>query len=178
MDANDKKLGELMLYIAGRSECDPQFGATKLNKILFYSDFIMYSKRRVPITGQEYMRLEKGPAPRRLVPVRDELTNEGWAVIKKTKYHGYNQNRLIALREPDLSLFTAEEIAEVDRVISELADYTGTQTSTLSHLFVGWKAAGDKETIPYSTVFLSNREPTADENQRGLKIAQRLATLQ
>jgi len=175
MDANDKKLGELMLYIAERSECDPTFGAIKLNKILFYSDFIMYSKRRSSITGQEYMRLEQGPAPRRLLPVREELVREGWAAIKKVKYGAYNQDRLIALRAPDLSLFSGEEIAQVDDVISKLANRSGTQVSALSHLFVGWKAASFKETIPYATAFLSNRETTADEYERGLKIAQRLA---
>lgn len=175
MDANDKKLGELMLYIAERSECDPQFGAIKLNKILFYSDFTVYWKRRESITGQEYMKLKNGPAPRRLLPVQETLINEGRAAIKRTKNYGYTQNRLIALQEPDLSLFSAEEIAEVDRIIAALTDYTGSQASDLSHRFVGWKAAGDRESIPYSTVFLSNREPTADEHERGLKIAQRLA---
>ena len=34
------KFRELILYIAQESEGDPNFGATKLNKILFFCDFL------------------------------------------------------------------------------------------------------------------------------------------
>jgi hypothetical protein len=39
----DKRLGELMLYIAKKSQFDQNFGSTKLNKILFYADFVSYA---------------------------------------------------------------------------------------------------------------------------------------
>jgi hypothetical protein len=62
----EARLRELILYIAARCERDPRFGATKLNKILLFADFLAYFRRRRPITGVEYMRLPNGPAPRRL----------------------------------------------------------------------------------------------------------------
>jgi hypothetical protein len=36
---DDEKLRELILYVSTLSENDPNFGAAKLNKLLFYTDF-------------------------------------------------------------------------------------------------------------------------------------------
>src|SRR5258708_19742785 len=62
----DRKLAELILFISERSEGDPRFGAGKLNKLLFYSDFGAYRLFGKSITGQQYQNLSNGPAPRRL----------------------------------------------------------------------------------------------------------------
>ena len=86
---DDDKLKELMLYVVEKSETDPTFGAIKLNKILFFSDFLMYWKTGKSITGQEYMKLERGPAPRRLLPVQKELLDTCEAVLKTTDYYGH-----------------------------------------------------------------------------------------
>src|SRR5205809_48582 len=69
----DERLRELIVYIAGRCDSDPSFGAVKLNKILMYSDFMAFCRRRRPITGVEYMRLPQGPATRRLKPITAEM---------------------------------------------------------------------------------------------------------
>ena len=82
----DKRLGELILYIASRCERAQYFGKTKLNKILFYADFLYYKKTGDSITGQEYMRLDQGPAPRRLVPVVEALKRERFAFRKESLF--------------------------------------------------------------------------------------------
>ncbi len=46
-----EKLRELVLYIADKCEEDRTFGAVKLNKILFYADFISFAEYGEPITG-------------------------------------------------------------------------------------------------------------------------------
>ena len=56
---NEQKFKELVIYIAGRCESDPYFGAVKLNKLLFFSDFFAYAKLGNPITGAEYMKLPR-----------------------------------------------------------------------------------------------------------------------
>src|SRR5687767_11634112 len=109
-----KKLGELILYISKKSELDPNFGAVKLNKILFYSDFIAFGRLGKAITEQDYQRLDQGPAPRRLLPVREDLIDRGYLAIQEVARFGKTQKRTVALRDPDLSIFTAEEIALVD----------------------------------------------------------------
>src|SRR6266487_3415423 len=48
----DEKLRELILHICIRSEDDEAFGAVKLNKLLFFSDFHAFLRLGKPITGQ------------------------------------------------------------------------------------------------------------------------------
>lgn len=172
---DDIKLKELILYISKKSENDPKFGAVKLNKILFYADFMMYFNRGKAITNQEYMKLDKGPVPRKLLPIRDELIANKEAILQEKRYFKFSQQRLIPLREPELDLFSGEEIAIVDEIIDILKDENAKSASDLSHQFLGWKAAKDKETIPYQTAYLSNEKLTDEEIEYGLKVAERLS---
>lgn len=165
----DRRLRELMLHIASRSERDPKFGATKLNKILFYADMVAYGKLGQPITGQKYQKLSRGPAPKRLLPVQGKMEGHNCAVQAR-EYGGYTQKRLIALRDADLAGFSGEEIAIVDRVIVALWGMNASEVSELSHLEIGWNAADLKEDIPYEAVLLHNRAPTAKEEAHARKL--------
>jgi hypothetical protein len=57
-----EKLRELILHVARRSEGDIAFGVTKLNKLLFFIDFLACLRFGKPITGEEYQKLDNGPA--------------------------------------------------------------------------------------------------------------------
>ena len=46
---DDRKLAEMILLIAKRSEGDPAFGAVKLDKLLFHCDFSAYLTYGTPI---------------------------------------------------------------------------------------------------------------------------------
>lgn len=85
---DDKKLAEAILYISKKSEGDESFGATKLNKLLFYSDFMAFGKLGEPITGQDYQKLEHGPAPRHLLPIQNALVQERAIRVEPVEYHG------------------------------------------------------------------------------------------
>lgn len=160
---DDEKLRELILYISWMCEDDPTFGATKLNKILFFSDFRAYRLLGHSITGQEYQALEQGPAPRKLLPLRDALKREGALVIRERDFYDRRQSQTIALRSPDLSKFTPQELAIVQRVIDEWRGRTASEMSRASHEFVGWQLADAGETIPYPTALFEDHEPTRGE---------------
>lgn len=166
-----QKFKELVLYVAWKSESDEKFGALKLNKILFYSDFWAYGRYGKTITGATYQHLKMGPAPKALPPARRELEESGAAVVRNTDYYGKKQNRLVPLRRPDLSLFRAEEIALVDEVIAKLWNKNGMEVSELSHLEVGWQITDMQEQIPYSTVFVSDEMPSPQVVARAREIA-------
>lgn len=174
---DEAKLAELMLYVAQKCFDEPDFGAIVLNKILFFSDFISYASSGQAITGVEYQRLQHGPAPRRLLPVRSALVDQGAAVIAPVDRLGQTQHRLVALRRPDLAKFAAEEIALVDEVIDALRGQTATSVSDLSHLWsVAWQVAAMGETIPYSTVFAAAPGPLTPEMlEEGEELAARYA---
>lgn len=170
---SDLKLGELILYISQRSAFDEYFGATKLNKILYFSDFLAYRNWDKPITGAEYFHLPQGPAPRRLVPVRQKLIDDNHLRIQPVPLvAGRVQHRPVNLREPNLEVFTAREISLVDQVIGSLRGITATGVSELSHLEFGWKLTRQGETIDYGTVFLSDAPLTDAELSNVRRIAE------
>lgn len=174
MEFDEHKFGELMLYIADRSVDDPDFGATKLNKILFFSDFMAYEQFGKSITGAVYQRLDHGPAPRHLLPVQAELIRNRDAFITPVSRYNFTQKRLTALRECDLSLFSSEEIALVSQVMDALQGKNAAQVSAISHRFDGWKLADDGEDIPYFTVYLRPPKLTETAVELGLSVAKEL----
>lgn len=151
---NDQKLKELILFLAKRSERDPRFGATKLNKLLFFADFWAFVRLGQAITWHEYQKLEHGPAPRRMLPVIDELIREGSLAWARRDYFGRTQKVAIALREPDLTTFSAAELGVVLNVIDHFSEVDGAEISGRSHQFQGWKLARDGETIPYEVALV------------------------
>jgi hypothetical protein len=173
---NSKKFKELILYLATKHEEERYWGATKLNKCLFYSDFMAYAKYGQSITGAAYIALERGPAPKALVPVQKELLDSREIAVQERPM----QRRILALREPDLSEFTAQEIALVDYVIDRTRTADADTLSDESHGFLGWKAAraeanaiGKQVVIPYNTVFVSNEKPDEFEEAHGHEQARR-----
>lgn len=167
-----EKFRELLLYVARESEDDVHFGATKLNKLLYFSDFKAFAITGSAITGAAYQRLERGPAPRQILPVLSEMEREGEVARTERRYFNLLQKRVVALRNPDLAAFSEQEVEIIDRVISELRLLNASQVSALSHLETGWQVARPGETIPYHSAYISNRRPTQRElEKRGIVAA-------
>ena len=175
---NERKLAELIVYVSEKCASDHKFGAVKLNKILYLSDFLAYGEFGKPITGAEYQKLANGPAPRRLVPVRDELVlDRSLAIQQILLWSGKIMKKTINLRLPDLMMFTGQEIALVDKVIAMLAEDDAQAVSDRTHKMAGWNVVGMNETIPYQTILISC-EPLSDaEICRGQEIAKRLESV-
>jgi hypothetical protein len=151
----DSRLRELILYISQKCSDDPTFGATKLNKLLFYSDFFSYYRHGQPISGIEYQKLPNGPAPKKLVPVREEMVNCRDLTMQTVNFFSKQQHRCVPHRDADLSQFTGRDIALVDELINDLWGKTATEVSKLSHQRA-WRIAKDRESIPYQAIFLSD----------------------
>jgi hypothetical protein len=153
-----EKFRGLILYAAdqARAKRDQYFGAVKLNKILFYSDFIMFQRYGVPITGATYQKLREGPAPKELLVQRRILIGEGDADLKPTQVFNYVQRRLIPTAKTidPTNWFKSEEIVVIDEVIKELKGMTAAQVSGLSHREGGWMMAKEGEPIPYEAALL------------------------
>lgn len=159
---DDKKFVELLIYVATKSRGDEKFGATKLNKTLFYADFLSYRATGKSITGHRYKKLDKGPVPKAIVPILSRLKQSGDVHEVPREYFGKQQNRIVPNREADLSVFTPDEVSLIDSVLEYLKDESATGVSNLSHEFVGWKAASLNEEIPYQTALIDD-SPDLDD---------------
>ncbi|MCH8987932.1 MAG: SocA family protein [Chloroflexi bacterium] len=158
-DFTEEKFENLILYISKKSEDDPRFGAVKLNKILYYSDFDAYRRLGQPITGATYQRIDEGPAPRELLPIRERMTDGESIEIRTTPVGPYTLQRIVALVGPDESLFTEAELRIVDQTIEAMWPMNAAEVTALSHTEPGWIQADNRGDIEYETAWMQSSEP-------------------
>jgi hypothetical protein len=174
---NEDKLRQLTIYIASRSEEDACFSRIKLNKIIFYSDVMHYIRTGRSITGSAYIKMPYGPCPKSFHILEANMSSADELKIQKRVVYGHTQKRPIALVPPELSLFTAEEIATVDEMLQHFWGFNATEISDISHLFVGWQLAEQYETIPYSVARLGfDFDLTPFHYEIANKVAKRVAS--
>lgn len=163
---DERKFTELVLHVAACLQHDGAGGATKLNKVLFFAEFAHVRRTGHPITGAVYQKLEHGPAARRLKPVRDVLIAKGEASLVAEDFLGYQQQRLVPLREADLSVFSAEELATIAGVVDDLRGLNARQVSDLSHEEAGWRLVDFGDDIPYEAALVGARQVATPTSRR------------
>jgi len=165
------KFKRLVHYIIWRTGNDEWFGATKLNKVLWFSDTEAFALTGKPITGATYIREKHGPVPKAFMPVREELRKEGVVRI----FRQGKVERSIADAAPDMRPFDLSEIAIVDWWIGHISTYhTASTISAKSHDYT-WQIAAMGEELPMSAAFATRiREPNAEEVLWGKKVAAKL----
>lgn len=173
LKADDQKMKELILYLATRSESDPRFSSTKLNKLLFYCDFAAYRDLGRSITGHSYQKLPFGPAPKAMLPILDQMKRDHDCVETERDHFGRTQRRVQAQRPPETALFSVDELRLADRILADLWESSAAEVSDLSHDFIGWKAAALNEVIPYETVFVG--DPSTPVGEDEVELCRRLA---
>lgn len=157
-------LAELVLLVAGALAGEAGYGATKLNKALFFCDHLHYKRHGAPITGAPYHRLVRGPAPRGILAVRDALVGGGDAVIQERGYLGHVQTRLLPRRPGDTSRFPPTALAMVGDVCGALRGHAHAST-------LGWQLAEEGEEIPYEASFLSIAPPVREDLRAATSLA-------
>jgi len=164
------KLEELMLYIAHQNATDPNFGKTRLFKELFWADALHYATHGVTITGASYKKWPQGPAPSDGMNAFDALLSRGDAKVDLIGTPSGMRQKLVALREPDLSQFGESELAQVQYVTGALRNRTAKEVSDHSHEVGPWKYTRDNEIINLNMIFIDDaREPSASEKASAME---------
>src|SRR5947207_827561 len=105
-----ERLKRLIHYVAWTAGKKDWFGATKLYKVLWFADARRFVLAKKPITGAIYIREKYGPVPKHAMIVRAQLEKEG---AIRTSKEG-NLTRIIAIKPPDVSVFSEDELKTVD----------------------------------------------------------------
>lgn len=152
---------EIILYLAKHSQDDRTFEATKLNKLLFAIDFNAYRAWGQPLTALTYIRQKHGPTPDPsvFIPLRDGLIVGKRAAMQAQTYYGHDQQRLVALAEPDLSALPEPARRLIDDVLDEFRGFNATQLSDWTHRLLPWLSTSDREDLPFYTVFTLEAQP-------------------
>lgn len=152
---NQNKFENLLLYILKKCGGKPNVGETVIYKILYFIDFDSFEKFGKPLTGLNYIKLQFGP-----VPKKDDFDSSIQSMISNNKlkvfshqYYNKIQKRYVALTDPDLESFSANEIQFIDKIIHRLSDMSATEISNYVHKDVPWDITPDNEFIDYNLVF-------------------------
>ena len=137
-----------MLYVL--KQCGETF-CTKMNKMLYYIDFLAYREQGMAMTGLTYRAIDFGPVPEhwdRVYSQFDEICQEPRTIGE------YEGNVLNSSKEPDLNLFSDKERALLPTVCSHFKSASSRELSTLSHKEKGWMEAYNTHgRIPFADAF-------------------------
>ena len=174
MRFDKEKFKELILYIISKAGRRDGFGATKLYKIMWFSEARCYILHGKSITDAEYIRKEHGPIPRLGKLARDELEAEG-AIRQWLNTGPFEQWHFQVLRQPRREVFSTIELREVDYWIEHIDnDHTASSISEESHDFA-WEIAEMDEKLPfYALLAERTRRPNAEELARAKQKAKDL----
>lgn len=173
-DFQSRKFKEMVLYFSRRGlDAGLVIGSTKLNKLLFFSDFNAYWALGKPISGARYQKLPRGPAARQLLPMQDQMLAHE-EVRWKTKPEGEWDDVLVPISVPNTSVFSKDELAVMDKVFEELRPFNAEATSDYSHLrSAGWNVVQEREDIPYESAFVSTEPAPQEAIDLGRELAAR-----
>ena len=142
------RLKNIMLYVLEKCE---EVWYTKMNKLLFYIDFVSYRERGMAMTGLAYKAICYGPVPDRWDKVYSEFPEIEQELRPVGEYSG---SILKSNSKPDITLFTETELDIMNRICSTMGAFTAKKLSELSHQEDAWIDYQDKHAyIPFDKAF-------------------------
>lgn len=126
------RLKNIILYLL--NQCGETF-YTKMNKLLFYVDFLSYRERGMAMTGLAYRAIDYGPVPEhwnRIYSQFDEI-NEETRII-----NDFEGNVLVTSCHADTTLFSKEEVDIMQAVCNRFKESSSRDISATSHEEKAW----------------------------------------
>jgi hypothetical protein len=157
------RLASAAHYVIARTQ-PHELGATKLNKVLWYSDLEFYRRTGESITGaKSYVRLPRGPVPHRIDDALDLLKRTNKISERRSRVYDHERREFVWLEPPDLSMFTADQIDVINMFIDTIKPLTATQISDITHLDAVWLELENGDQMSISAGSVITRPPTERE---------------
>ena len=139
-----ERLGAMAAYIAHRGK---NIYKTKLNKLLFYSDFINFHLHGQSISGAKYIHVPFGPVPQKYGDVLALLADSGRVRLART-------GRDATLIEPGFGdpadeILSAEERETIEWVLENYGRMSSAEISEVSHREKAYRFTRPGEEIAY-----------------------------
>ena len=142
------RLKNIMLYVL--NHCD-EVWCTKMNKLLFYVDFLSYRERGIAMTGLTYRAIDFGPVPERWDRVYSEFPEVKQELRQVGDFVGSILN---TTEKADISLFSEDELKVLDVVCVHFAKKSSREMSRISHDEAAWMNHKDNhERIPFGDAY-------------------------
>lgn len=133
--------------------CNNQYlHSTKLNKLLYYLDFIYFRDHKKSVTGDVYIHQGYGPVPSRVDDILALLKNNG---AIDTDAVSYKDGELIQFKLKDPKIFN-EEIFSLDQkkllkqICDEFSNWPTDKIVSQTHLEAPWFYSKPYEVVDYA----------------------------
>jgi len=114
----------------------------KLNKLLFYSDFLHFKRNGYSISGSTYHAIPKGPVPRGYGFLFEQMKKENLVQTKAERVETSNFvdyfERLEPIKEFDRNLFTDSELEVLELVLDKFGYEKTDNVIEISHQEIAW----------------------------------------
>ncbi|NQU73492.1 MAG: DUF4065 domain-containing protein [Candidatus Omnitrophica bacterium] len=146
---NLEKLKDIILYIATTQTVILK---TKLNKLLWYIDFLFFKTYSISLTGCTYIRFPYGPIPNNYddiinLMVHEKLLEKNEIIYNRRK--GIIGERLTSQLKIDKTKFTTDEIRVMDFIGDYFRKFNCVEITEYSHKEKPYKETEEKGAISY-----------------------------
>lgn len=128
--------------------------ATKLNKLLYYFDFIHFRDNKTSATGDVYIHQGFGPIPSRIDEVLAELKTEGAIDTESVPYNDSGAEMinfsLISESAFDEKVFTSAQKKLLRNICSEFSSWPTEKIVAQTHLEAPWFYSKPYEVVDYT----------------------------
>lgn len=145
-------LMEMIIFFASKSAGVMK---TKLNKLLWYSDFIHYRHHSLSISGATYVHLQYGPVPDSYTVYLSTLCESGALNINEVDF-GLNRDgepitgeKLISARPPQTDTLPPTALEVLEAVHSYFERVGSSGITKISHEEIGYTVTSPGEPISY-----------------------------
>jgi len=144
-----EKLKNMILYLVKRLD---GLLKTKLNKLLWYCDFLYFKETSLSISGSQYLPLQYGPVPNNYDFITDMMRDEGLLDKIEIIFNaraGVVGEEFTALAEPQEDMFSEKELQVMNFVADTFRNYTSKRIMDKSHQETAYIKCEDGDIISY-----------------------------
>lgn len=138
-------------------------GAVRLNKVLWFADMFTYHETGKSMTGERYVKRDRGPVPKTILRTLEALQNEGKVSVFEPEFD-FDIRRFTSNAPPSGSSLSDREKRMVDRLLDAVCDRSANEISDLTH-GTSWRLTAQGEEIPLYATF-ADREGEITKQDR------------
>ena len=143
-----ERLKNVLLYMISQAR---EVFCTKMNKLLFYIDFLAYRRYGMAVTGLSYKALDYGPVPERW----DRVYSQFDEIVQEPRRYGDKEGSvLVSTCRADMEQFSSSELEILEEVCAAFSDLTSVCLSDMSHKEEAWlQCRNDHKRISFEYAF-------------------------
>lgn len=130
-----EKFANIVLFYL---EANENIFKVKMNKLLYYTDFLHFKRFGHSISGYMYQAVQMGPVPFRYDAIYDLLTYENFIDFVFADVKSSQVDKPVPLKKFDKTLFTPGEIEVMDEIFKRFNKINTGELIELSHNEKGW----------------------------------------